>query len=76
MDLVCHTEWSKLEREKSYINTYTWDLEKWYGQTYLQERNRDTDVENECVGMEVGCGWDESGDWDWRVCTTMYKTAS
>ena len=29
---VCHTEGSKSEREKqiSYINTYTWKLEKWY----------------------------------------------
>jgi len=23
-----------------------WDLEKWYRGTYLQSRNRDTDVEN------------------------------
>ena len=28
----CHTEGSKSEREKqiSYINTYMWNLEKWY----------------------------------------------
>ena len=28
----CYTEWSKSEREKqiSYINAYTWNLEKWY----------------------------------------------
>ena len=28
----CHTEWSKLEREKqiSYINAYMWKLEKWH----------------------------------------------
>ena len=30
--MECHTEWSKSEREKqiSYINTYIWNLEKWY----------------------------------------------
>ena len=29
---VCHTERSKSERQKqiSYINTYMWNLEKWY----------------------------------------------
>ena len=29
---VCHTEWSKSEREKqiSYINTFMWNIEKWY----------------------------------------------
>ena len=45
----CRSEWSKLEREKqiSYINTYMWNLgEKWYRWSYLQNRNRDTDVEN------------------------------
>ena len=32
MDLDCHTEGSKSEREKqiSYINSYMWNLEKWY----------------------------------------------
>ena len=29
-----------------YINAYIWNLEKWYRQTYLQGRNRDTDIEN------------------------------
>ena len=37
---VCHTEWSKSEREKqiSYINAYIGNLEKWYWWTYLQAR--------------------------------------
>ena len=28
----CHRQWSKSEREKQilYINTYMWNLEKWY----------------------------------------------
>ena len=46
-----HTEWSKSEREKqiSYGITYMWNLEKWYRWTYLQSRNRDTDIENGCM---------------------------
>ena len=45
---VCHTEWSKSGKEKniSYISAYTWNLEKWYRWSYLQSKNRDTDVEN------------------------------
>ena len=36
-----------------------WNLEKWYRQTYLQGRNRDTDVENRCVDMaESGMNWE------------------
>ena len=29
---ACYSEWSKSEREKqiSYINTYIWNLERWY----------------------------------------------
>ena len=44
----CHTEWSKTERRKQIlnINTYMWNLEKWYRWSYLQSRNRDTDIEN------------------------------
>ena len=45
---VCHTEWSMSEREKqlSYINAYMWSWEKQYRWTYLQDRNRDADVQN------------------------------
>ena len=63
----CHTEWSKSEREKqiSCINTYMWNLEKWYRWTGLQGWNRDTDVENKCMDTQGGKGgWDELGDWD------------
>ena len=44
----CHTKWSKSEREKqiSCNIVYVWNLEKWYRWTYLQSRNRNTDVEN------------------------------
>ena len=30
----------------SYINTYIWNLEKWYRWTYVQWRNRGADIEN------------------------------
>ena len=73
---VCHTEWSKSEREKqvSYINAYMWNLEKWYRWTYLQSRNRDTDVEKKRMDTKGEEGmWDELGNWDWHIYTTMYK---
>ena len=54
-----------------------WDLEKWYRGTYLQSRNRDTDVENKHTDtVVVGKGeWEVLGDWDWHIYTidTMYK---
>ena len=48
---ACYTESSKSEREKqiSYINAYIWNLEKLSWWTYLQGRNRDTDVEHRLV---------------------------
>ena len=53
---VCHTEWSKSEREKQilYINAYMWNLEKWCRWTGLQGRNRDTDVENKWMDTKGG----------------------
>ena len=56
----CHTEWSKSEREKQilYINIYIWNLEKWYRWTYLQSRNRDSDVENQHMDTKGGGGMD------------------
>ena len=72
----CHTEWSKSEREKqiSYIMHICGIWKNWYRRSYLQSRNRDTDIENKRMGTKVG-GWDELGDWDWHVYTidTMYK---
>ena len=42
------TEWSKSEREKQIanINTYIWNLERWYWWTYLQGSDGDTDIED------------------------------
>ena len=42
---------------------------------YLQNRNRDTDVENKRMDTKGVGGWDELGDCDWHIYTidTMYK---
>ena len=73
----CHTEWSKSEREKQISDniTYMWNLEKRYGWTYLQNRNRVTNVENKLwlPKGDVWGGWDELGDWHWHIHTIMYK---
>ena len=51
-----------------------WNLEKWYRCTYLQSRNIDTDVDDKLMDTKRGReGWDELGDWDWNIYTTMYK---
>ena len=66
LTIVNYTEWSKSEREKQilHINTYIWNLEKWYWWTDLQDRNGDTDVENGLVGTAVegegGTNWESS----------------
>ena len=43
-----HTKCSKSDRERqiSYDITYMWNLKKWYKRTYLQNRNRLTDIES------------------------------
>ena len=61
-----HTEWSKSEREKqvSYINAYMWNLKNnWYRQSYLQSRNRDTDIENKHGYQEGRVGGWMIGRW-------------
>ena len=61
----CHTEWSKSEREKptSYSIVYKWNLEKQYRWTYLQSRNRDTDVENKLTDTT----WERGGWVNWEI---------
>ena len=48
------------EKQISCISTYMWNLEKWYRLSYLQSRNRDTDVENKHMNIKWGEGrWGE-----------------
>ena len=44
-----------------------WNLEKWYRWSYLQSRNRNTEIGKKTYGYQggkLGDGWDELGDWD------------
>ena len=63
----CHIEWSKTKREKriSYINTYMWNLDKWYRWPYLQSKHRDTDIEGKCMDTKQG-----EGGWTGRLGLT------
>ena len=66
----CHTEWNKSEGEKQtvYINTYTWNLERWYRWPYLQSRNRDTDTGNKHIDANGRRVW-----WmNWEIGTDIY----
>ena len=70
----------KSEREKQtwYINTCMWNLEKWYGSTHFQGRNRDTDAGDGHVDVaEVGWGLEELGDGESHTHrTACYQRAS
>ena len=61
-----HAKWSKSERERqiSYI-AYMWNLKAWYKWTYLQNKNRLTDIKNKLMVTkgERG-GRDKLGVWD------------
>ena len=54
------------ERQISCDITYMWSLKKRYKLTYLQNRNRVTDVENKLMVTGGGerRGRDKLGDWD------------
>ena len=58
-----HTEWSKREskreRQISYDITYLWNLKQWYKETYLQNRNRLTDIENKLMVTKGQRGGDK-----------------
>ena len=65
-----HTKGSKLDRERQipYDITYMWNLKrKWYKWTYLQNRNRLTDIGNKLMVTEGDSrvrGKDKLGVWD------------
>ena len=59
---ACYIQWSESEKKKkkqTSINTYTWNLEKWYWWAYLQGRNREADMENrlEDTAGKERVGW-------------------
>ena len=45
-----------------------WNLEIWYKRTYLQIRNRDTDIENKCMETKGG-RW---GGMNWEIGINIY----
>ena len=48
LEIIILSEVSQTEKEKYYI-TYMWNLKKKYKRTYLQNRNRLTDIENKLM---------------------------
>ena len=55
-----HTKWSQSDRERqiSYDISYMWNIKKYHKWTYLQNRNRVTDVENKLmVTKGKSAGW-------------------
>ena len=52
----CYIEWSKSDRERqiSYGITYMGNLKKWCKWTYLQSRNRVTDIETKGERVREG----------------------
>ena len=64
---VCHTEWSKSEREKkNWILMYMCGIYKNGTWTYLQGRNRDRDIVSGHVDMEG------EGGTSWEIRIDMY----
>ena len=65
---------SEVRRGKQilYINAYIWNLGKWYWLTYIQGRNRDTDIGNRLEDTawegEGGAHWENSTE----TCTLPY----
>ena len=46
-----------------------YNIEKWYRRTYLQNRNRDTDIENKHMDTKKGRG---KGRKDWEIGIDIY----
>ena len=70
LETVVKSEISQKEKNKYCILTRVWNQEKWYRGTYLQSRNRDTDVENKCMATERGGrNWEIRNDKDTLLCT-------
>ena len=59
------TERSQWEAYITYDNTYMWNLQKTYKWTYIQSRNRVTDIENKLMvtrGLRRGINWETGID--------------
>ena len=69
---ACYTKWSKSDRERqiSYINAYTWNLERWYWWSYVQGSKGDTDTKNRLLDT-AGEG---AGGLIWERSTETYTS--
>ena len=64
---------SEVRQRQIYDIAYMWNLIKGYKWTYLQNRNRVTDVENKLMATTGEGVRDKLRDWDWHIHTTIYK---
>ena len=67
LETVIQSEVSQKEKNKYHILTHVCGICKnGYSRSYLQSRNRDTDVENKRMDTkgEKGRGWEELEDWN------------
>ena len=64
LETVTQSEIRQREKNKYCILTHIYGIrKKWYRESYLQSRNKDTDVENKCMDTKgEGGGCDELGD--------------
>ena len=67
-----YTEWSKSESKKQilHINTYIWNLERWYWWTYLKGSNGDADIENRLEWTFLRLEFPEVNWWPWANSST------
>ena len=50
------------QEKNKYINTYMWNLEKWYRRLFAGQRERNRYRKQTCEHGVGGDGWDELGD--------------
>ena len=65
-----YTKWSKSERDKYHMISPMWNLKKQYKWTYLQNRNRLTDIENKPMATKGEQGA-KRNKWDVAICSNM-----
>ena len=57
--------WSEVSQKEEKINACTWNLERWYQQSYVQGKKWDTDITNkhlDSMGEEGGMIWENSSE--------------
>ena len=68
LDRVGH-DWSDLAAAE-------WNLEKWYGWTYVQDGNGDTDIGSRTWHSRGSRGWDGLRESHWNIYITLCKIDS